>query len=56
MAPGALPQSLEEGTQPAPVSCLENPHGRRSLVGRGPWGHTGSDTTEAVQHAHSPRI
>ena len=22
------------------------PHGRRSLVGYGPWGHKGSDTTE----------
>ena len=27
-------------------TCLENPHGQRSLVGYSPWGHKGSDTTE----------
>ena len=27
-------------------SCLENPHGQRSLVGYSPWGHRESDTTE----------
>ena len=27
-------------------SCLENPHGQRSLVGYSPWGHKESDTTE----------
>ena len=26
-------------------SCLENPHGQRSLVGYGPWGHKKLDTT-----------
>ena len=31
-------------------SCLENPHGQRSLVGYSPRGHKGSDTTEAIQH------
>ena len=34
--------------QPTPVSCLENPHGQRSLAGDSPWGHTESDTTEAL--------
>ena len=29
-------------------SCLENPHGQRSLVGYGPWDHKESDTTEAT--------
>ena len=24
---------------PLQYSCLENPHGQRSLVGCGPWGH-----------------
>ena len=32
-------------------SCLENPHGQRSLAGYIPWGHKESDTTEATQHA-----
>ena len=27
-------------------SCLENPHGQRSLVGYSPWGHNESDMTE----------
>ena len=29
-------------------SCLENPHGQRSLVGYRPWGNGESDTTEAT--------
>ena len=32
-------------------SCLENPHGRRSLVGCSPWGLEESDTTERL-HFH----
>ena len=31
---------------PLQYSCLENPHGQRSLVGYSPWGHTESDMTE----------
>ena len=27
-------------------SCLENPHGQRSLLGYSLWGHNKSDTTE----------
>ena len=29
-------------------SCLENPHGQRSLVGYSPWGLKESDTTEQL--------
>ena len=29
-------------------SCLENPHGQRSLVGYTPWGHKDSDTTDRL--------
>ena len=29
-------------------SCLENPHGQRSLAGYSPWGHKESDTTEQL--------
>ena len=32
-------------------SCLENPHGQRSLVGYSPWGHKESDTSEATAHS-----
>ena len=31
---------------PLQYSCLVNPHGQRSLVGYGPWGHKESDLTE----------
>jgi len=31
---------------PLQYSCLENPHGQRSLVDYSPWGHKESDTTE----------
>ena len=33
---------------PLQYSCLENPHGQRSLVGYSPWGHKGSDMTERL--------
>ena len=33
---------------PLQYSCLENPHGKRSLVGYSPWGHKGLDTAERL--------
>ena len=33
---------------PLQYSCLENPHGHRSLGGCSPWGRTESDTTEVT--------
>ena len=33
---------------PLQYSCLENPHGPRSLEGYSPRGHTGLDTTEHI--------
>ena len=30
-------------------SCLENPHGQRSLEGYSLWGHKESDTTEQLR-------
>ena len=33
---------------PLQYSCLENPHGQRSLVGYSPWGHKELDTTEQL--------
>ena len=38
---------------PLQYSCLENPHGLRSLMGYSPWGHKESDMTErlsVIQH------
>ena len=40
---------------PLQYSCLENPHGQRSLVGHSPRGHKESDTIERLsgaQHMH----
>ena len=36
---------------PLQCSCLENPHGQRSLAGLSPWGHRESDTTERLSTA-----
>ena len=38
---------------PLQCSCLENPHGQRSLAGYSPWGHRESDTTERLSTAHT---
>ena len=35
-----------EHGNPLKYSCLENPHGQRSLEGYSPWGRKESDTTE----------
>ena len=34
-------------------SCLENPHGQRSLLGCSPWGHKESDMAEQLSTAHT---
>ena len=40
---------LEEGmTTLLYYSCLENPHGQRSLVGYSPWGHKESGETKCI--------
>ena len=36
---------------PLQYSCLENPHGQRSLAGYSPWGHKESDTAERLSTA-----
>ena len=33
---------------PLQYSCLENPHGPRSLAGYSPWGHKESDRTKQL--------
>ena len=38
---------------PLQYSCLENPHGQRSLVGYSPWGHKESDMTEWLSIAQA---
>ena len=38
---------------PLQDSCLENPHGQRSLEGYSPWGCQESDMTEQLSTAHT---
>ena len=49
---GSVPRSGrspgEANGNPLQYSCLENPHGQRSLEGYSPWGGKGSDWTEAT--------
>ena len=46
---------------PLQYSCLENPHGQRSLVGYSPWGRKESDTAKQLtlsfyqRHIHCPQ-
>ena len=48
LIPG-LGRSPGEGNgNPLQYSCLENPHGKRSLVGYSPWGRKESDMTEPL--------
>ena len=43
---------LEEGMAThSRYSCLENPHGQRSLTGYSPWGHKESAMTERLSTA-----
>ena len=51
-SPG-LGRSPEGGHgSPLQYSCLENPHGQRSMAGYSPWGSTESDMTEQLSTAH----
>ena len=56
LIPG-LGRSLGRGHgNPPQYSCLENPHGQRSLVGYSPWGHQESGMTERLStHTHRQR-
>ena len=46
--PGSERSPGEGHGNPLQYAHLENPHGQRSLVGCGPWGHKESDTTECL--------
>ena len=55
--PGLIPRwgrSLgEENVYPLQYSCLENPHGQKSLVGYSPWDRKDLDMTEQLIHTHT---
>ena len=46
--PGLWRSSGEEIGHPLQYSCLENPHGQRSLAVYSPWGNKESDMTEQL--------
>ena len=54
--PSSIPEferSTGEGIgYPLQYSCLENPHGQRSLAGYSPWGCKELDMTERLSTAH----
>ena len=49
--PGSRRSPGEGNGNPLPHSCLENPHGQRSLVDYSSQGLKGSDTTERLSTA-----
>ena len=50
--PGLGRSPGEGNAQPLPYSCLENPHGQRSLVGYSPQDSKELDTTEQQKSMH----
>ena len=51
MIPGLGRSPGVEHVNPFQYSCLENPHGQKSLAGYSPWSHKESDTTEPLSTA-----
>ena len=49
---GRSPGGGGEGN-PFQYSCLENPHGQRSLASYSPQGHKELDTTKLTEHRHT---
>ena len=52
ISPKATGDPPEEGMATHWYSCLENPHGQRSLADYSPQGHKKSDMTEQLSAAH----
>ena len=50
LIPGSGRSPGEGNDNPLQYSCLENPHGQRSLAGYSPQGGKESDTTEETSH------
>ena len=57
---GSIPRSGRSpgagNDNPLQYSCLENPHGQKSLVGCSPQGGKESDKTEATWHVRTPKF
>ena len=50
--PGSGRPPGEGNGYPLQYSCLENPHGQRSLAAYSPWGCNELDTTKRLTHTH----
>ena len=50
--PGSGRPPGEGNGYPLQYSCLENPHGQRSLAAYSPWGCKELDTTKRLTHTH----
>ena len=48
-----MEKKKEGNSNPLQCSCLETPHGQRSLAGCSPWDHKESDMTEGLSTAHN---
>ena len=55
LTPGLGRSPGEDHGNPLQCSCLENPHGQRSLVGYSPWGGKESDMTERLSTRYTPK-
>ena len=53
LTPGLGRSPGERHGNPLQYSCLENPHGKRSLAGCSPWGRKELDMTERLSTQHS---
>ena len=50
-------RSPGEGSgNPPQHSCLENPHGERSLAGHSPWDNKESDTTDGLNYSQGTEL
>ena len=55
LIPGSGRSPREGHGNPLRYSCLENPHGQRSLVGYSPWGREESDMTKRLSTGQHSR-
>ena len=53
---GSIPGLGGGHGNPLQNSCLENPHGQKSLAGYSPWGHKELDTIEQLSRTHYHKL
>ena len=53
---GSIPELGRGHGNPLQYSCLENPHGQKSLAGYSPWGRKELDTIEQLSATHYHKL